>query len=511
MSIITLGTINPFKVSVFKIGASVTANVQISFTYKSGKLPPGLTLQPDGEITGTVEDKVFGLDEYGTTFDQSTTTIEQNYDFTVTAKGSAGELSLDQQFRIKVKRRTADEIANMYGYLFPTPKSRDAYKDFVTSSKFFPTGSTYRSSDPNFQTFDYKVLFLAGVHLTNLKTILSYMVNNNYTVTLYAGDYKSAKAKDSVGNVLYEVVYVDLIDPNAGADNKITFSSQNLPNITIAFNGSTLHISADDDLPIPGTTEDELFINSFTNMQNELKAGLTIENFEYLPLWMKSAQDDGLVLGYRLALPLRYAKPGESDKILYRVKNESTYDIKSLSMTFDRWIIDNNIGTSFDNTTLSVTHTGDGSTMSFEGPSTSDVGGASNIKVTIGGVRQDNSVFVIHPKASTTQFTADDSTLDHTVDLFATGDNIVFDSPPANGAEISITLKPTTFNGGSQTLFDNDDSTGTTFDANGTRFISRGVTFDRHDPTTSQLLMQRRSVTDRITHVSNQRDLTRKR
>ena len=81
MSIITLGTINPYKVSVFKVRATVTANVQISFEYKSGKLHPGLSLSPDGEITGTVEDKVFGLDEYGTTFDQGTTTIEQNYDF----------------------------------------------------------------------------------------------------------------------------------------------------------------------------------------------------------------------------------------------------------------------------------------------------------------------------------------------------------------------------------------------------------------------------------------------
>jgi hypothetical protein len=511
MSIITLGTINPYKVSVFKIGATVTANVQISFSYKSGKLPPGLSLSPDGEITGTVEDKVFGLDEYGTTFDQGTTTIEQNYDFTVTAVGSAGQLSLDQQFRIKVKQRTASEIGNMYGYCFLTSSARDALKDFITSSKFFPTGSTYRDQDPNFQTFDYKVLFLAGVHLKSLKTIISYMLNNNYTVALRTGDYKVAKAKDAVGNVLYEVIYVDLIDPKSGADNKITFASQNLPDITMQFNTSTLHISADDDLPIPGTTEDELYINSITNMQNELKAGLTIENFEYLPLWMKSAQDDGLVLGYRLALPLKFAQPGEADKILYRVKNESTYNIRGLPVEFDRWIIDNNLGTTFDDTVRSVSHTGDGSTMLFEGPSTSDIGSATNLKVEIGGVRQDNSVFVVNPKASTTQFTADDSTTDHTVDLFATGDNVVFDSAPADGAAITITVKPTTFNGGSQTIFDNDDSTGTTFDANGTRFISKGVTFDRHAPVSTQLLMQRRSVTDRITHVSNQRDLTRKR
>ncbi len=511
MSVITLGTINPYKVSVFKIGATATANVIISFRYKSGKLPPGLTLQPDGEITGTVQDRVFGLDEYGTTFDGGTTTIEQNYDFTATAVGSAGELSLDQQFRIKVKQRTSNEIANLYGYCYPTPQSRDAFTAFVNSSKFFPPESNYREQDPNFQTFDYKVLFLAGVHLQSLKTVLSYMVNNNYTVTLYPGDYKTAKAKDPVGTTLYEVVYVDLIDPKSGADNSIKFSAQNLPDITITFNTSTLQITADDDLPIPGTTEDELYINSITNMQNELKAGLTVENFEYLPLWMKSTQDDGLVLGYKLALPLKYAKPGEADKILYRVKNESTYDIKGFTIEFDRWIIDNNIGTSFDDTLASVTHTGDGSTMSFAGPSTSDVGGASNIKVSIGGIRQDNNLFVIHPKASTTQFTADDSTVDHTVDLFATGDNIVFDSAPANGAEITIALKPTTFNGGSQTLFDNDDSTGTTFDASGTRFISKGVTFDRQTPASTQLLMQRRAVTDRITHVSNQRDLTRKR
>ena len=169
--------------------------------------------------------------------------------------------------------------------------------------------------------------------------------------------------------MLYEVVYVDLIDPKSGADNKITFASQNLPDITMQFNTSTLEISADDNLPIPGTTEDELYINSITNMQNELKTGLTIENFEYLPLWMKSAQDDGLVLGYKLALPLKFAQPGEADKILYRVKNESTYNIRGLPVEFDRWIIDNNVGTTFDDEVRSVSYTGDGSTMLFEGPS----------------------------------------------------------------------------------------------------------------------------------------------
>ena len=512
MARIILGTINPFKVSVFKVAASISSGTSvIQYSYKSGKLPPGLVVQPNGEITGTVQNKIFGLDEYGTTFDNGSTTLEQNYDFTVTGSSLAGQLTVDQEFRIKVKQRITAEIGNIYGYCFPSTASRDKFAGFVTNSKFFPGDATYRDTDENFQTFDMKVLFLAGVHLKNLSTILTYMINNNYTVTLRPGDFKSAKAKDPVGNIIYEVVYAELTDPHSGSDSRITFASQNLPNISMQFNTSTLHITADDDLPLPGTEEDGLYINSINAMQDELKAGLTIENFEYLPLWMKSAQDDGLVLGYRLALPIKYALPGEADKILYRLKNESTYDLKGLEVIFDRWIIDNNIGTSFDDATKSVSHTGDGSTVLFTGPATTDVGGASNIKVTIGGVRQDNNLFVIHPKASTTQFTADDSTLDHTVDLFATGDNIVFDTAPASGADIVIALKPTTFNGGTQTLFDNDDSTGTTFDSNGTRFISNPVTFDRNVPNSSQLLMQRRSITDRITHVSNQRDLTRKR
>ena len=51
----------------------------------------------------------------------------------------------------------------------------------------------------------------------------------------------------------------------------------------------------------------------------------------------------------------------------------------------------------------------------------------------------------------------------------------------------------------------------TTFDVDGTRFHNLGVTFDRNTPKDTQLLMQRRSVTDRITHVSNQSELVRTR
>ena len=49
---IDLGTISPKKVSLFKVTATTTvANVLLSYAYKNGKLPPGLTLYPDGGIS----------------------------------------------------------------------------------------------------------------------------------------------------------------------------------------------------------------------------------------------------------------------------------------------------------------------------------------------------------------------------------------------------------------------------------------------------------------------------
>ena len=80
------------------------------------------------------------------------------------------------------------------------------------------------------------------------------------------------------------MIYAELIDPNSGANNSIVLKSHNLPNITIELRASSLEITSDHDLTVPGLTEDELYSNDIVNMQNELKAGLTVENFEYLPL-----------------------------------------------------------------------------------------------------------------------------------------------------------------------------------------------------------------------------------
>ena len=421
MATISLGKITPFKSSLFKVSATVTQqDINLTYSYKSGRLPPGLSINQDGEIVG-ICGKV---------------SRETTYTFKVQASGQYGNIVATQDYSIRVVPKTADTISNMYGICHIDNTALQSYKNFVNNNSIFPSSSLYRPSSVEYNTIQPKFLFLSGIHTTRLSTIQALLLNNNYSVKLFVGDYKLAKAKSSGGKVLYEVIYADLIDPQAGAPNSIRLTSVNLPSISINFSTEAAQFFTDNSLTTPTGSADILYINSITNMQNEVKAGVTDEVFEYLPRWMSSAQADGELPGYKLALPIRYVKPGEGEKILFRVKDQTSYDIKGVKVFIDRWYVDNHLGTSFDTATTTFNESG------------------------------------YPPTADTTLFTADDT------------------------GYVTNTL--TVFDAGT-----------TTFDADGTRFFKKSVSFDKKVPVDSQLIMQRDSITDRITHVSRQRELVR--
>ena len=81
------------------------------------------------------------------------------------------------------------------------------------------------------------------------------------------------------------------------------------------------------------------FPNSISNWQDRLKAvGATERN--YLPLWMRSIQPGTKTeLGFKLALPLCFCKPGTADDIILNIKY-SKFNFKLLDYTADRYIID---------------------------------------------------------------------------------------------------------------------------------------------------------------------------
>jgi hypothetical protein len=87
------------------------------------------------------------------------------------------------------------------------------------------------------------------------------------------------------------------------------------------------------------------YISNISNIRSELlKLGRTERNF--LPLWMRTAQEDSIQeLGYTLALPLCYCKPGTSETIKAAI-NFSNFDYRQFELDIDRFLIDSTEGIS---------------------------------------------------------------------------------------------------------------------------------------------------------------------
>jgi len=89
------------------------------------------------------------------------------------------------------------------------------------------------------------------------------------------------------------------------------------------------------------------FISNTSNIRDELREiGKTERDF--LPLWMRTAQEGSLQeLGFTLAVPLAYCRPGTADTILSAIR-VSKFDFRQLNLEVDRFVIDAVEGSSDD-------------------------------------------------------------------------------------------------------------------------------------------------------------------
>ena len=196
---------------------------------------------------------------------------------------------------------------------------------------------------------------------------------------------KTAIAKEG-GTIKYEVVYIDMKDPlvnNNGtaigdsislrkavakpmlgprASTTEATTDMNEYEITttdgLAFStsGSKVRFAnqLSADLDFMGT----LYPNAVANMRSRMK-NLGHKEWEHLPLWMKTIQADGKApIGYVLAVPILYCKPGTSALLKKRISDKSL-TFKNIQFIIDRYLI----------TKSKITpakFTADGSTTTFE-------------------------------------------------------------------------------------------------------------------------------------------------
>jgi hypothetical protein len=438
----TLGNLRANFVSTLNVSAtSSVPNAVVLYTLDSGKLPPGLTLAIDGQLQGKINQ--FGstgkpglttIDKTTTqtTFDGATTTIDRSYTFTVKAQDQFQFSATTRSFTIT----TTDPDDTLYSSISMVPllkqQQRNIFRNFISDPTIFTPGSIYRPNDVSFGLQpQIKMLAYAGIETKSIAEFVAAVAKNHKRKKYKLGAVKKAVAKNPGSNdTVYEVIYVDVIDPaepDAGkgktkvdftisTQNKITTdqvqfsvtddntgvgtgqgffdlglrggngnspaSSGSLAIFTrlgpISFNpGGSITVELQDGtivssqsidssissdplrlrpqtntikmdsnaIKISDSKDQRKYISNITNMRDRIRAiGANLR--EFYPLWMRTSQTVGQAeLGFKLAVPLCYCRPGEADSIILNINN-SNFNFKQLDIEIERYNIDSTDGNS---------------------------------------------------------------------------------------------------------------------------------------------------------------------
>jgi hypothetical protein len=292
---IETGIISDLGVVAKQVGGDNTINYYLT----SGELPPGLSLGQDGSIHGKVT--------YGST---------GTYTATITASDIYELSAIERDFTITAVETTSTQYTEIYFKPFFTQERRASYLDFINNQYTFDPRLIYRYYDPNFGVQStIKMVLEFGIEQIDLAHYVPALRENFYRRRFWFGDLKKAIARNSARDIVYEIVYVDVVDDLAGA------------------------------VPVVYDDENIYYPGSIDNMRRQLSLipledGTYIEIDEYhKPRFMRTPQaGDYRPPEYMRVIPLCYALPGQGDRIISRIKL-SGFDFKMLDFEVDRIIV----------------------------------------------------------------------------------------------------------------------------------------------------------------------------
>jgi hypothetical protein len=313
----SLGTLMPGQISELSVIAkNVNSEYSVQYSLIGGDLPSGLTLLPDGNIQGKINYNSQTIFDFSSTnslsslmMDGGTTTVDKNWKFTVRASDVYRSNLIDQEFSITILENSRTEYTRMFVKPFMPVNKRAIYEEFINDSTIFDPSLLYRPNDLEFGSQrEIKMLLETGIQKLSLDDYSPALNSYFYRKKFYFGEVKSVNATDNLGNIIYELVYIDIID-----DQMIgTYS--------------------------PST------VNSLGNIQFQLESIMisdeNISTDEALrPRYMNTLKPNGVPLGFIKAVVLCYALPGNSAKIISRIKS-SKFNFLQFNFDTDRIIVE---------------------------------------------------------------------------------------------------------------------------------------------------------------------------
>ena len=348
-----------FNGTISTLFVKATSDVELSYRITSGSLPPNLSISSNGQITGRVADQP--TDEY---LAQGVTT---EFSFTVQAYSTEYvSLGSSKSFTLNVLQEFSQPTDILYIQATPSVNDRQILASLLDNDTLIPPESLYRETDQYFGKASSVIYEHAyGIYASDIEEYLVAVTQNHYWRNITLGELKTAVAKNSAGEIIYEVVYSEVIDNLVNPSGISIQQSIYWPRpIDLGLGPwytsiTDIYTSYNKDLPpgyytsrTPGYAR-SLYPNSLYNMRNRVGQVVgQVFNSTLLPLWMTSQQANGSTLGYTQAWVICYTKPGFADVIKANIENNWDYTLNIINFQIDRFSVDKSATYDYNNTTI---------------------------------------------------------------------------------------------------------------------------------------------------------------
>jgi len=248
---------------------------------------------------------------------------------TITTRSVNNAISVFRRFSIKVVRYFNEPYQKLYIKAMPPEDDRALIEQLVQNQEIIPNALVYRSDDPNFGVAADVVYDHAyGLNAVALEEYVESLELNHYWKNLTLGEIRTARAIDSAGNYIYDVVYSSIIDDLVNNEGESVGKEVTLP---YPINqGDSTEISV-------------VYPNSLINMRDQVVSvvgQISPPLTPALPLWMTSQQSDGRTLGFTPAWVIAYLQPGQGDRVAYNIRTRFGDQLNKIDFKADRYELD---------------------------------------------------------------------------------------------------------------------------------------------------------------------------
>jgi hypothetical protein len=234
-------------------------------------------------------------------------------------------VSAVRRFTILINRAYNTPYESLYIQCMPPRVDRQLISNLLENQAIISREYVYRPDDSNFGVAqDVVYVHAYGLKPATIDTYFQSLQLNHYWRNLTLGKIKTAQALDAAGNIIYEVIYSQIIDD--------------------LVNNQGVSVGKEVELAYPIVNEDsseitQVYPNSLPNMRNQVISTVG-QITPGLPLWMTSKQKNGQVLGFTPAWVIAYIKPGQSSRVAYYINENIGESLNTVDFEIDRYELD---------------------------------------------------------------------------------------------------------------------------------------------------------------------------